>query len=279
VLFCSLSQDKGSVLALDYLTKPIELDELTRALDQHWLVPDTDHETRTILVVDDDVNTLEMHARIVQAHSASHRVLTAHNGLEALDILEQEQVDLVLLDLMMPELDGFGVLQAMRSQEGTRTIPVVVLTGQVLTEKEMARLNLGVATVLSKGVFSLEETLTHVDAALERSRELSAEAQRLVRQAMAYIHEHYADQISRTELAQHVALSEDYLTFCFRKELGVTPITYLNRFRVNQAKELLAHTDKSITEIALDVGYSDSSYFSRVFRREAGLSPTDYRQS
>ena len=279
VLFYALSPQGGSVLQLDYLTKPIEPTELTRALDQQWLIPDTDHDVRTILVVDDDPDTLGMHKRSVQAHSHSHRVLTARNGLEALDILQRERIDLVLLDLIMPELDGFGVLEAMREMEATREIPVIVLTGQVLTEKEMARLNRGVATVLSKGLFSLEETLAHVDTALERNRKLGAQAQQLVRQAMAYIHQHYADSISRADLARHVALSEDYLTACFRKELGVTPITYVNRYRVKQAKQLLTDTDQSVTEIALEVGFSDSGYFSRVFRREVGLSPEAYRQA
>jgi AraC-like DNA-binding protein/DNA-binding LytR/AlgR family response regulator len=278
VLLFSLSQDAGSVLEFDYLTKPFELSALVRALDQHWLLSKTDSDLKTILVVDDDLNTLEMHVRMVQAHSASHRVLGAGNGLEALDILQREHVDLVLLDLIMPELDGFDVLEAMREKESTRRIPVIVLTGQVLTGKDMARLNRGVATVLSKGIFSVEETLAHVDASLERTRRLSSETQRLVRQAMAYVHEHYADPISRSDLARHVALSDDYLTFCFRKELGVTPIAYLHRYRVNQAKQLLIHTSKSITEIALDVGFSDSSYFGRIFRRETGVSPQDYRQ-
>jgi signal transduction histidine kinase/AraC-like DNA-binding protein len=279
VLFCSLSPDGGAVLEFNYLTKPIELADLTRALDQHWLLPGADHGARAILVVDDDPDTLGMHARILQAHSPAHRVLTARSGLEALAILERERVDLVLLDLVMPEMDGFGVLEAMRESESTRDIPAIVLTGQVLTEREMARLNRGVATVLSKGLFSLEETLAHVDATLERRHKLSTEAQRLVRQAMAYIHEHYADSISRADLARHVALSEDYLTLCFRKELGVTPITYLNRYRVNQARQLLTDTGKSVTEIALEVGFSDSGYFSRVFRREVGLSPEAYRQA
>jgi signal transduction histidine kinase/DNA-binding response OmpR family regulator/ABC-type sugar transport system substrate-binding protein len=279
ILFCSLSPNSGSVLEFDYLTKPIELTELTRALDQHWLVPDADRDFSTILVVDDDPGTLEMHARIVQAQSPSHRVLKARDGLEALDMLQRVPIDLVLLDLMMPGLDGFGVLEAMRSQDATRDIAVIVLTGQVLTENDMARLNHGVATVLSKGLFSLEETLAHIDTALDRNRELSQQAQCLVRQAMAYIHEHYTESISRTDLAEHVALSEDYLTACFRTELGVTPITYINRFRVNQAQQLLLDTGKSVTEIALDVGFSDSGYFSRVFRREVGLSPTDYRQA
>jgi AraC-like DNA-binding protein len=133
--------------------------------------------------------------------------------------------------------------------------------------------------VLSKGLFSLEETMAHVGSALERNRRLSAEAQRLVRQAMAYIHRHYAQPISRANLASHVALSEDYLTACFRKELGVTPIAYLNRYRVHQARQLLNETSKSVTEVALEVGFSDSGYFSRVFRREVGLSPEAYRQA
>jgi len=179
----------------------------------------------------------------------------------------------------MAGMEGCGVLEAMRESEATRRTPVIVVTGQVLTEDDMARLSQGVASVLSKGLFSLEETLSHVDAALDQSRRLSSEARRLVRQAMAYIHTHYAEPLSRTDLAHHVALNEDYLTSSFRAELGVTPIAYLNRYRVYRAKQLLSSTDKSITEISGEVGFSDSGYFSRIFRREVGLSPDAYRRA
>ena len=64
-----------------------------------------------------------------------------------------------------------------------------------------------------------------------------------------------------------------------RKELGITPIAYLNRYRVNQAKNLLTTTYKNITEIAMEVGFSDSSYFSRVFRLEVCMSPEAYRRA
>ena len=117
-----------------------------------------------------------------------------------------------------------------------------------------------------------------MQAALERRHKLSDEAQRAVRKAMAYIHEHYAEPISRQDLARYVSMSEDYLTHCFRQELGMTPIAYLNRFRVSQARHLLAETDRSITAIALDVGFSTSGYFSRVFHREAGVSPEAFRR-
>ena len=266
-------------MELDYLTKPIELAELTRALDQHWLVSDAEHPQRTFLVVDDDPDTLEMHARIVQGHAVRQSSVEGAERVEALEILQRERVDLVLLDLMMPEMDGFAVLEAMRDRQATRDIPVIVVTGQTLTESEMARLNLGVTRVLSKGVFSLEETLAHLDAALARKRELSGEAQRLVRQAMAYMQEHYAEPISRQDLADHVGLSDDYLTSCFHKELGLTPVAYLNRYRVQQARQLLKNTHKSITEIAFEVGFSGSSYFSRIFHRETGMTPAAYRRA
>jgi CheY-like chemotaxis protein len=278
VLFYKSSQDDGSVLELDYLTKPIELAELTRALDQHWLMANVDHSARTILVVDDEPNTLDMHARIVQSHSSSNHVLKARNGREALEILESEIIDLVLLDLQMPEMDGFGVLERMRENEGMRKIPVIVMTGKILTEADMARLNRGVAAILEKGLFSLDETVTHISAALERKRRLSGEAQRLVRKAMAFIHEHFADSISRRNIAHYVSISEDHLTFCFRQELGTTPIEYLQRYRVNQAKRLLKDSERTITEIALDVGFSDSGYFSRIFRRTTGMSPEAFRR-
>ena len=279
VMFFSTSQFEGSLFELDYLTKPIEIYELTKALDQNWLMADPGRTTCNILVVDDEPGTLDMHARIVQAHSASNRVLKARDGKEALDILHHENVDLVLLDLQMPVMDGFEVLEAMRAMESTRKIPVIVVTGKVLTEAEMERLNQGVAAVLAKGLFSIEETIGHISTALEQKRRISGEAKRLVRLAMVYLHQNYSEPISRRDIAKHIGITEDHLTFCFRQELGITPILYLQRYRINQAKQLLKNSNQNITKIAFNVGFSDSGYFSRIFRRETGMSPEKFRQT
>jgi len=261
------------------LAKSIELNELSLILDQQDLISGIEEQTFTILVVDDEPNTLDLHTRIVQSHSLSNRVLKALGGREALEILAHETINLVLLDLQMSELDGFGVLEKMRMNRLLQKIPVIVITGQTLTETEMARLNRGVTVILEKGLFSLDETVNHISAALERKRRLSGEAQRLVRKAMAFIHEHFAESISRRDIAQHVSIAEDYLTYCFRQELGTTPIKYLQRYRINHARQLLKENEKSITEIALLVGFSDSGYFSRIFHRETGMSPEAFRRS
>lgn len=279
ILLYSSSGNGETLMSLDYLTKPVEIDELTRVLDQHWVSVASSNPARTILVVDDEPNTLELHARIVRSQSTTNRVLSARSGLDALHILQKEKVDLVLLDLQMPEMDGFGVLEAMRDNESTREIPVIVVTGKTLTEDDMQRLNQGVAVVLRKGMFSTDETVAHIESALEQKRNLSEDTQRLVRKAMAYIHTHYSEPVSRQTIARHINISEDYLTFCFRQEMGTTPIKYLQRYRVNQSKILLKNSQKTITEIAMDVGFSDSGYFSRIFHRETGMSPDHFRHS
>lgn len=281
VLFYALEheQDSGSLLELDYLRKPVGTAELTQALERQGLLPTHGGKEKTILVVDDDPNILEMHVRVLQALPATHRILKAKNGLEALEVVRAEKPDLILLDLMMPELDGFGVMEALRRDGATSKIPVIVLTAQTLTEEDMEQLNQGVASVLEKGLFSAQETLAHIELALARKKRLGNDMQRLVRKALAYIHAHYAEPLSRDDLANYVGVSNDYLTRGFRQEMGLTPVVYLNRYRISQAKVLLVSRDNSITKIAIDVGFSDSSYFSQVFRREVGVSPNAYRHA
>ena len=269
-----LANDTGSMLTFDYLTKPIGSTQLAQALKRQ--VVNSDEQTPTILIVDDDPSILEVHAQMVIAQDPKYRVLKAQNGIEALTLIRQEQPNLVLLDLMMPEMDGFEVLETMQSEQIHLDIPVIVLTGQALTHEDMRRLTGSVTTVLGKGLFTVEETLNQIDEALAQVTKHSPATQQIVWYAMAYIHTHYADSVSFQELANEANISASYLTRCFHKTLGITPVVYLNRYRVNQAKRLLAKRQQSISEVAWAVGFTDTSYFSRVFRREVGMSPSDY---
>jgi len=281
VIFYTLSdtQDSGAILELDYLTKPAGRAALVEAIERQGFLPGECREGRSLLVVDDDPNILELHARMVQSHMPDCRVLRARNGFEALELLARERPGLVLLGLMMPELDGFGVLEAMRDKVETQRIPVIVLTAQILTAADMARLQQGVAAVLGKGLFTRDEVLAQVETALSHSKRLGADAQRVVRRAMAFINEHYAEPVSREDLARHTAVSERYLTRCFQQETGISPMTYLTRCRIEHAKKLLSRRDTSITHIALAVGFSDSGYFARVFREEVGVSPSSFQHN
>ncbi len=278
VLFYALptGQEMGSVLTLDYLTKPLSQEQLTAALARQGLETRRSQE-RTILIVDDDLAMLDLHTRIVQGRVPDCHILQAHNGSEALEIMSHARPDLIILDLMMPVMDGFTMLQAMRETPATRNVPVIVLTAQILTRQDMARLQRGVTAVLGKEIFTSNEVLNLVETALARNKRLGSEAQRMVRLAMAYIHEHYAEAIDRAQLAKHLSVNERYLTRCFRTETGLTPFTYLTRYRIQQARALLETGQMSLAQVALACGFSDSSHFNRVFQKEVGVPPGAYR--
>lgn len=283
VLFYSITgdADHGSLLEIDYLTKPVGTTALTEMLASKGFFSQAGDRGagKAILVVDDEPGMLELHARIIKAQLPDYRVLIARDGRQALQVIYQEHPALVLLDLMMPVLDGFAVLEEMRKTEATRNIPVVVITGQVLTKEDMTRLNLGVASVLGKGMFSVDETFQHLADALAHKHKPGSDAQHIALKAMAFIHSSYTEPISRSDVAAHVGVSERHLTRCFHQEVGLTPITYLNRYRVKQAKDLLDAGEKNITEVAAEVGFSSNSYFTRVFRDEVGVSPRAYVKS
>jgi len=96
---------------------------------------------------------------------------------------------------------------------------------------------------------------------------------------MTFIHARYSDPLTREEIASHIGISADYLTDCFRQELGITPTTYIRRFRIRQACEFLRNSDQSITQVALAVGFSDSAHFTRTFQREMKVTPRAFRRN
>ena len=241
------------------------------------MTPPRSRSDARILAIDDEPANLALVEAVLLREGYRH-VETLREPRQAVERHLAFRPDLVLLDLMMPEVDGFEVLRQMRLQEATRHVPVIVLSAQILTARDMQRLQEGVAAVLGKGLFSVPEVLAQVETALAHSKRLGSPATRTVREAMAYIHEHYADPLTRAQIAAHVAITERYLTHCFRQELGVTPVTYLNRYRVTRAKHMLEQGGKTITEVALAVGFSDSSYFNRVFRQEVGATPREWRK-
>ena len=280
VLFYSMSNDgqRGSFLELDYLSKPIKSEALGEAL-RHYLAKNGGSNGRAspvVVVVDDDANAVELHSRLVRAQFPSARVHPAYDGRQALALIRQETPMLVLLDLLMPEMDGFAVLSEMRANPGSREVPVIVITSQSLNHHDIARLNQGMVSILGKNMFSQEETLQHISAFLENRHRRSAEARQTIFKAMAFIHANYKESISRNDIASHVGLSERHLDRCFHQSLGISPITYLNRYRVNQARALLETQKIGITAVAMEVGFSSSGYFARVFRDEMGVSPRAY---
>jgi CheY-like chemotaxis protein len=111
-------------------------------------------------VVEDDADLREMMRRTLE--NGGWAVIEAANGRVALERLIEQRPELILLDLMMPEMDGFQFLEEVRKHEEWRSIPIVVVTAKDLTEEDHRRLSASVARVLQKGLYSREEMLREV---------------------------------------------------------------------------------------------------------------------
>ncbi len=265
-------RDQGELLEINYMFKPLKADQLVHFLSTE---SPTGAAMPTVLVVDDDPGILDMHCRMIQ--KTGRQTLTARNGREALHVLEHARPALILLDLMMPVMDGFEVLNHLHAREDLRDIPVIILTARTLSEADLERCSRGVINILGKGIFSADETLGHIEAALNRQTTLGGPTRQLVRRAMSYIQTQFAEPLTREMIADQIGISADYLSDCFRQELGITPIAYIRRCRVRMASELLRNTDLSITQIGMNVGFSDSAHFTHTFLRETGVTPRAYR--
>ncbi|MBX3062254.1 MAG: helix-turn-helix domain-containing protein [Anaerolineae bacterium] len=232
-----------------------------------------------ILIVDDDATARDLYRQLAAQALPGRTIQVAENGMQALALMEQTIPGLVILDLMMPEMDGFAVLEKMRSQNATQAIPVIILSGYLLTAEDMRRLDHRGVVFHSKEMLTDAEMVSVLQRGMGEVRGLSQPTSSLVKRALVYLHQNYADtNLSRQKLAQAINVSPQHLDRIFREELNLSVTKYLNRFRIQRAKELLLRTSDSITTIALRVGYNDAAYFNRVFRELASQSPGAYRK-
>ena len=179
--------------------------------------------------------------------------------------------------MMMPEVDGFQVLNYLRSNSKTALVPVIVVTGKILSYEDVKRLDAPKVLLQTKGVLSALESITEIQRVLTGNSAVTQPTGAIVKQASAYIQQNYGRSFSLEELAETIGVSKSYLSRIFKMEMGISLWDYLNRFRNQKAKELLRLTDASITEVAAEVGYEDAGYFARVFREICGCSPREYR--
>jgi signal transduction histidine kinase/DNA-binding response OmpR family regulator len=156
-------RDLGFALgAADYITKPLDRDLLMRAVGRHVRGGDR----AQVLVVDDDPKTRDMLRRTLQ--KAGWTVAEAANGSEALEALERVRPALVLLDLLMPGMDGFEVLERLNGDSTWREVPVIIVTAKDLTPDDVDRLNGRVAKVLQKGAYQRRDLVRDIRAMIAR---------------------------------------------------------------------------------------------------------------
>ena len=145
-----------SLGATDYLTKPVDWERLSAILDKHKIQT----QSQSILIVEDDDITREMLKKSLEAND--FKVVMAKDGKEGLEMVENSKPALVLLDLMMPEMDGFEFAENLRTNKKWLDIPVVVITAKDLTSEEHSKLKGNVEAIMQKGSYSKDELLSEI---------------------------------------------------------------------------------------------------------------------
>jgi CheY-like chemotaxis protein len=156
VIMLTIVDDKNLGYALgaaDYLTKPLDRDRLVTVLAKY-------RRDLPVLVVDDDAGVRQLLRRMLEPEG--YTVVEAENGRAALDRLRAVAPSVVVLDLMMPEMDGFEFVAEFRRHEAWRTIPIVVVTAKDLSREDRERLNGYVQKILQKGAHGRDELLAEV---------------------------------------------------------------------------------------------------------------------
>ena len=148
--------------AAEYLLKPVDHNALLSALQRS--LPPADGK-RSLLVVDDDAGARDMMVQMLE--NLPYEVYTAVDGLDALQMMDRHVPDAIVLDLVMPRLDGFGLLARLSEHEETAAIPVIVVTGKTLSHDEMSILNRGTQQVLQKRGLSGSDLVTELQHLLQ----------------------------------------------------------------------------------------------------------------
>lgn len=152
--------------------------------------------------------------------------------------------------------------------------------GENFSQREVMLQDGQIAELQKKALNSVEDFRSFMHLFLERMRRnlMEADENRMVTEVKKYIEEHLTEHISRTQVAEHVALNENYLSRLFHQEIGMSISDYILQKRIVLAKRLLVQTDRSVSEIGNEVGYDATAYFIRLFKREVGKTPKEYRK-
>ncbi len=217
----------------------------------------------------------------------------AANGEEGLSLTLQLNPDIVITDVKMPRMDGVEMIKKLRVTGSLSKF--IILTAHGDFKYAQSALRLGVSDYLLKPLKDgdLEQAIYQVIASQTpvSSKELPPGVKpeifsvdfnpdsfsRYVQNALLFISHHYIEDINISTISRHLEISEGYLSRIFKKETGYTFSNYLIFYRIKLAMKLLENCRVKVYEVADQVGYSDSAYFSVQFKKIVGISPSEYQ--
>ncbi len=246
----------------------------------------------------------------VVAYTASclpdYKLAVGKDGREGFEIAVDVIPDLIITDIMMPFVDGFEMCRKLRQDERTSHIPIIMLTAKADMQSKLEGIEKGADVYLEKP-FHKEELLLRIKKLLELRKNLQQyyskqigiidntraspkdeiepsiqekSEHEFVKKVREIVEANFANyEFSVEQLCKLIFMSHSQLHRKLDALTGCSPNKFIRIVRLNKAKELLANPALSIAAIALDCGYNDPGYFTRVFKQEMGLTPQEWRSN
>ncbi len=250
-----------------------------------------------VVIVDDEPIIVEGLSKAIKWDDYNCTVVGfAYNGAEGLELIKKESPDIIFSDISMPNMDGLKMIAAIKS-----ILPktqITILTGFRNFDYAKEAISLGVTRYLLKPS-KFDELIEAINVMTEKLRSLTPDEEVtseegdsfaeesidlqnpansfIVKNAMEYINEHYSEKLKLLDVAEQIYVSQWHLSKLLNKHTGKNFSEILNGIRIEKAKELLKNPSYRICDIAEEVGFTDLTHFSRVFKKTEGISANEYR--
>lgn len=235
-----------------------------------------------VYIVDDEMWIIIGLKKLIEKSGLPFQVIgEANNGVSALEEIEEKRPDVLFTDIRMPGYNGLELMEKLN--ETGLDMKVIFISGYADFEYAQSAVRLGAFDYLVKPID--QEQLNHVlerilasDGKIQDDRQDEEAPPSTIKMILSEMRQNYTADITLTDLAQKYQISPGYLSRLIKEELQLSFSEYIASKRIQKAKELLAEENLSIEEIAERVGYNDYYYFTKVFTKIAGISPSKYRK-
>ena len=254
-----------------------------------------DTKSMTLLIVDDQDDILQF---IKDEYSPLFKTIyTAHDGKEALDLIRQRMPNVVVSDIMMPRMNGFELCKTIKTDLELSSIPVILLTSRSDPKNQDMGYKMGADSFLpkpfdSKLLYKIirsqlknryeikRQYATSFFTSISEDQTFSAADEQFVLKLNRFIRENLSNTMLGVDMiVDHMNVSRTTLFNKMNNLVGASTNKYIRRIRIDVAKEMLTKTNKSVGTIAEETGFSESQYFSTVFKQETGMTPSQFKDS
>ncbi|CCO07733.1 response regulator transcription factor [Desulforamulus hydrothermalis] len=241
---------------------------------------------RVVLIVEDELLELEFLRSVVSDELlAEDKVITCQSGAEAVKLAKQYRPDIIFMDIRIPEMDGLQAIEEIR-----KFLPqacIVILSAYSDFSYAQKAIRHQVQEYLLKPIKPavFKQTFRNLLANIAKSKEPTGQEVDqpksqiyFIEKSIKYIHDNFKQKLTLQMVSAHVFMNPQYFSRIFKKEVGVTYTDYVNKLKIEYACKLLKTTNYPVYRISSECGFTDPSYFNRVFVQLMNMTPKAYRR-